>query len=75
MMVQISPPSSLSLITCKEVIQRISISRSALYDRLNPSSPRHDPHCPRPVKVGSHRVAWVASEVDEYIKLLIQNRQ
>ena len=52
----------------------IGLSKNAVYDRLNPKSPRHDPSFPKPVKLGSHSVAFVESEVHAYMQYCIEAR-
>lgn len=43
------------------------IANSTLHDWLSPSSPRHDPAMPRPIQLGANTVAWVESEVEEWL--------
>jgi len=45
--------SDLVIIRRSQVENRIGLSRSAIYDRLDESSPRHDPSFPRPIKLGT----------------------
>lgn len=50
-----------------EVLRILGISKSSLYDRLNPKSALHDPDLPRPFKLGnserSPSVWWHSSMV------------
>lgn len=62
------------LIAIAEALLMTSMSRSAWYDHLNPSSPRYDPDLPRPVKLGKTSVRWVRQEVVEYLDKLVQRR-
>lgn len=43
----------------------LSVSRSTLYDWLNPNSPRHDPSFPRPMRLSAKGIAvgWLADDV------------
>lgn len=60
------------LIRRRELERRIGLSRSSIYDRLDPQSPRYDPLFPRPISLGGgHAVGWIESEVDEYLAHLI----
>ncbi|MES1999324.1 MAG: AlpA family phage regulatory protein [Pseudomonadota bacterium] len=61
------------LLRRKELEQSLGLSRSAIYARLDPKSPQHDPNFPRPIKLGSLAVAWVESEVQCYIAGLIED--
>lgn len=51
----------------KQVEQRTSLSRSAIYDKLSPNSPRHDPTFPKQVKLGAASVGWLKSEIDAWL--------
>lgn len=53
-----------------ELTSRIGLSRSAIYERLNPASPTHDPTFPAPIPLGTGPrppVGWLDSEVDAWI--------
>lgn len=64
----------INIIRRKEVERRLSISRSTIYDRLDPKSPRHDPAFPKPITLGgaSRSIGWLESEVDDYIAALVE---
>jgi prophage regulatory protein len=52
-------------IRLSELKKRIGLCRSAIYDRLDPTSPRHDPSFPRLVKLGGgKRARAVGFEVE-----------
>lgn len=65
--------SSLKCLTLKELMQLTGISRSSIYDRINPRSQRYDPQFPKPIKFG-HLTRWHLSEVDSWIQSKIANR-
>jgi predicted DNA-binding transcriptional regulator AlpA len=50
-----------------QVEARTSLSRSAIYDRLDPNSPRYDPTFPKQVKLGSTSVGWLESEIETWL--------
>lgn len=62
-------PSSASprILRISHLLQRISLSRAATYDRLNPKSRRYDATFPRPIRLGLNSVGWIESEVDAWI--------
>lgn len=64
----------LRIIRRQEVERRIGLSRSAIYDRLDPNSPRHDPSFPSAISYGgaSRSVGWLEHEVDAYIAAIVQ---
>lgn len=47
----------------REVEKLTGLSRSAIYERLNPKSPYFDPTFPRPVKLGLRAVGWRVGEI------------
>lgn len=49
------------------------LSRSTIYDRINPKSCRYDPTFPKPVKFG-HLSRWRLSEVRLWIQSRIEAR-
>jgi predicted DNA-binding transcriptional regulator AlpA len=51
----------------RQVELRTSLSRSAIYDRLDPNSPRYDPTFPKQVKLGSSSVGWLESEIENWL--------
>ena len=61
------------LIARRELELQIGLKRSAIYDRLDPTSPRYDPQFPKPVPIGGTpakptAVRWLAAEVDAWIQ-------
>ena len=64
-----SPPD---LLHRKEVERRTGLSKSTIYDKLNPKSLRFDPSFPVPVKVSDTEkggVRWCSDEIDQYIEM------
>lgn len=51
----------------RQVEVRTSLSRSAIYDRLDANSPRYDPTFPKQVKLGSSSVGWLESEIENWL--------
>ncbi|MCW5879705.1 MAG: AlpA family phage regulatory protein [Anaerolineae bacterium] len=54
------------------VCSRIGLSRSSVYDRLNPSSKSFDPSFPRPISIGPRSVGFVEEEIDRWIDQRIE---
>ena len=68
---------SQSFIRLPEVIKRTGICRSGIYAKLRFNSKRpqdYDSSFPKPVSISTNRVAWVESEIDEWIENKIQQR-
>ncbi|MEM6415536.1 MAG: AlpA family phage regulatory protein [Pseudomonadota bacterium] len=57
-----------TLLSIDAVRTRTSLSRSAIYRALVAG------HFPRPVKINSHRNAWVEAEIDQWIASQIASR-
>ncbi|MES2682688.1 MAG: AlpA family phage regulatory protein [Pseudomonadota bacterium] len=48
---------------------RVRLSRSTIYDRINPSSPRYDVSFPKPIRLGGGAaVGWLSNEVDAWLQ-------
>ncbi|ATN10431.1 AlpA family transcriptional regulator [Pseudomonas sp. FDAARGOS_380] len=56
------------ILRIKHVEERVGLSRSAIYDRLNPKSPRYDECFPRPFKIGLSAVGWLESSIELWIR-------
>ena len=52
----------------KELQEMIGVSRSTIYDWLNPKSPRFDKEFPKPFKLGAISVGWLLYDVCEWIQ-------
>ncbi len=58
------------VVRMKEVSHLIGLSRSTIYDRLNPRSTRYDPSFPKPLKIGVSAVGWSLEDIMLWIKNL-----
>lgn len=61
-------PAPLTILRLREVAERLSLSRSTIYDKLNPCSSRHDPTFPKQVSLGAKAVGWKLHEVEAWIR-------
>lgn len=68
-----SNKSTIRILRIKQVQDRIGLSRSTIYDRLNLTSPRYDASFPKPFSLGGTAVGWLESEVCDWIKSKILN--
>ncbi|MEA9978578.1 MULTISPECIES: AlpA family transcriptional regulator [unclassified Pseudomonas] len=66
------PSSSLRVLRLCHVIQRVGLSRSTIYDRINPKSSRYDESFPKPIKIGIKSVGWIESSISEWIESKIK---
>jgi prophage regulatory protein len=58
-------------IEIEEVSFKTTWSRAAIYALADPNSDMHDPSWPLPVRLGRRKVAWVESEIDEWLETKI----
>ncbi|MFA6921973.1 MAG: AlpA family phage regulatory protein [Gallionella sp.] len=56
----------------KTLIAYLKISKSALYEKINPRSPRFDESFPRPFKLGASATGFLKSSVDNWIQSRIE---
>lgn len=70
-MTEISSPSPV-ILRRKQLEARTGLSRSTIYDKLNPLSPRHDPTFPTQISLGPDAVGWIESEVTAWIESRIR---
>lgn len=52
----------------KQVLDRVGLSRSTIYERMNPASPRYDSSFPKPIKIGSSAIGWLESSINKWIE-------
>lgn len=52
----------------KEVLARTGLSRSAIYDKLDPKSRRYDSTFPKQFKLGPGAVGWLEADIDAWIE-------
>lgn len=56
------------ILRCRDLQVRLNLSRSCIYDKLSPTSPRHDPTFPRALRLGANAVGWVEAEVEIWLE-------
>ena len=64
-----------SLMTRPMTEAKTTLSKSAIYARINPSSPDYDPDFPKPIQIGQGRrprVAWLSAEIDAWIEKKVE---
>lgn len=72
-MVSATASLSFKMISRSDLEDLTGLSRSTIYDRINPKSKRYDPDFPKPVKFG-HLTRWRLSEVQAWILSKIEAR-
>ncbi|HDG1706715.1 TPA: AlpA family transcriptional regulator [Kluyvera ascorbata] len=50
-----------------ELTKILGLSRSTIYEKLNPKSRYYDVTFPKPVRLGAASIGWRSTSVDEWI--------
>lgn len=58
---------SIKIIRLPKVADTCGLSRSSIYEKLNPKSRRYDPTFPTPIKIGVSAVGWLQHELNEWL--------
>lgn len=58
---------TIQILRLPAVIETCGLSRSSIYDLLNPKSTRYDKNFPKPIKLGTAAVGWFQHEVNEWL--------
>lgn len=66
--------STPSILRVRHVTARLGISRSAIYDWMDPKSPRYDSTFPKPIRLGRSSIGWLSTDVEAFIELRIALR-
>lgn len=64
----------LTVLRMKDLKDFIGLSRSKIYEMLDPKSKRHDPEFPRQVRLGTAAVGWYRGEVIAWLEYRRQQR-
>ena len=59
----------------KVVIEITALSRSTIYEMMNPKSKYYDSTFPKPVRLTEIRVGWVSQEIYDWLELKIAQRK
>ncbi len=51
---------------------KVGYRRSAIYDKLDPHSPRHDPTFPKPIRLGARAIGFLESDAEAWIEARIK---
>ena len=69
----VAPESKMTVLRIKRVIARLGISRSTIYDWMNPESPRYDPTFPLPIRLSASAstgaIGWLEFEIIGWVEL------
>jgi prophage regulatory protein len=66
-------PAPLSILRRRDLELRLRLSRSTIYDKINPHSRRYDASFPKPIRLGAGAaVGWIESEVESWLRSQIE---
>ncbi|HBR1512800.1 MULTISPECIES: helix-turn-helix transcriptional regulator [Enterobacteriaceae] len=57
----------LRILRMAELTVILGISRSSIYEKLNPKSRYYDADFPKPIRLGAASVGWLSTSVDEWL--------
>lgn len=60
--------SDFKIVRRKELEQLSGLSRSTIYDKMNPKSSRYDKYFPKPVKLSLNAVGWFEQDIHRWLK-------
>jgi prophage regulatory protein len=64
---------ALTILRRRDLEMRLRLSRSTIYDKINPDSPRYDASFPKPIRLGNgSAVGWIESEVEDWLRRQIE---
>lgn len=62
------PQQKSHVIRLADLVEMTSISRSSVYEAMNPRSHRFDPSFPQKVRLGLRSVGWIEAEVKAWLE-------
>lgn len=71
---QASVKRSSDILRIRQVIAQLGISRSAIYDWMDPKSPRYDKTFPKPIRLGRASIGWLSIDIESFISSRIALR-
>jgi prophage regulatory protein len=57
----------LIMLRLRQVVERSGLSRSTIYNKLDPGSAQYDADFPKQVHIGSGAVRWIEAEVNAWL--------
>ena len=68
-----SIPAPLSILRRRDLEERLKLSRSTIYDKINPDSKHYDANFPKPIRLGKgSAVGWIESEVEVWLRTQVE---
>ena len=68
------PQGMYKLMTINDVSISTGLSRSTIYEKVNPKSRYYDPTFPKQIFLSTNRVAWLVDEINSWIESRMAQR-
>lgn len=59
--------AQINILRLTRLKEKTGISRSTVYNKMNPGSKYYDAEFPKPVRLGDSSVGWLESDVDAWL--------
>ena len=56
----------------KDVIEKTGLSGATIYRKMDPKDPGYDPYFPERISLCGRNVAWLESEIEEWMERMIE---
>ena len=63
----------LIVLRMKQVSERTGLSRSTIYNKLDPGSAQYDPNFPTQIRLGSGAVGWIEAELNTWLEKCVNS--
>lgn len=63
----------ITILRLRQVVTRTGISRSAIYEKLNPNSKYHDPLFAKPIKLGASTIGFIENDVNTWLNSRVES--
>ncbi|MDR5873752.1 helix-turn-helix transcriptional regulator [Vreelandella gomseomensis] len=58
---------TVTILRIRQLSKKLGMSRSWIYEKINPDSPRYDPSFPKPIKLGASAIGWIEHDIDQWV--------
>ena len=65
----------MKVLRIRDLVERLGISRSSIYDKMNPSSSRYDDSFPKSILIGVKARGWLEEEIDQWLMAKLEVRK
>lgn len=62
-----SNDKTLKILRMEQLVDKLSISRSSIYAKMNPRTPQYDPTFPLPITLGARSKGWSEPAIEMWL--------